>query len=115
MEIGRRSSAGETSFNLPIFDGLRRYDLAVTAIAQRHHTIKDKEYDTIDLAVAFHPVGGFKPRQLDFWKNAAFEVLVGRDNDLPLAIATLGFTLTTVISLYALCPADTPCPPAAPP
>jgi hypothetical protein len=79
FEIGRRGMAGETVFVLPVFDGRRRYDLQVSAVGPGRHDISGKSYDTLDLRAVMKPLFGFKPRYLDFWKDAGFDVYVGRD------------------------------------
>lgn len=112
FEMGRRGMAGEKAFVLPVFDGRRRYDLAVQAVGPGQHEIGGKSYDTLDLKAVMTPLYGFKPRYMDFWKNAGFDVFVGRDIGLPVKILTTTFTAETVIGLQALCRGVLPCPPS---
>lgn len=112
FEMGRRAMAGEGSFVLPVCDGRRRYDLQVTAVGPAHHDIGGKTYDTLDLRAVMKPLFGFKPRYLDFWTDAGFDVYVGRLLGLPVKVATTTFPAETVIGLQALCRGSLPCPPS---
>ncbi|PKU23627.1 DUF3108 domain-containing protein [Telmatospirillum siberiense] len=112
FEMGRRGMAGEKTFVLAVFDGRRRYDLAVEAVGPGSHDIGGKTYDTLDLKAVMNPLYGFRPRAMDFWKNAGFNVFVGRDIGLPVKISTTTFTAETVIGLHASCRGVLPCPPS---
>jgi hypothetical protein len=110
LEMGRRSLAGERSFVLPVYDGRRRYDVAVAVIGPGRHDIGGTSYETLDLQATMRPLFGFKQRYYDFWKDAGFEVFVGRDVALPVKVATTGFSAGTVIGLHQVC-RGVPCAP----
>lgn len=112
FEIGRRGMAGETTFVLPVFDGRRRYDLRVEAVGPGYHDIGGKAYETLDLRAVMKPLFGFKPRSMDFWKDAGFDVYVGRDIRLPVKVTSTTFTAETVIGLHTLCRGSLVCPPS---
>lgn len=112
FEIGRRGMAGESGFVLPVFDGRRRYDLAVEAVSPGRHDINGKTYDTLDLRAVMKPLFGFRPRSMDFWKDAGFDVYVGRDIGLPVKVTSTTFAAETVIGLQALCRGTLACPPS---
>ncbi len=112
FEIGRRGKAGEDRFVLSVFDGRRRYDLVVDAVGPGHHEINGKTYDTLDLRAVMKPMYGFRPRGMDFWENAGFDIYVGRDIGLPVKIASTTFAAETVIGLHAICRGSLACPPS---
>jgi hypothetical protein len=93
-------------------DGRRRYDLLVVAVGPGHHEIGGKTYDTLDLRVVMTPLFGFKPRGLDFWKDAGFDVYLGRDIGFPVKVTSTTFTTETIIGLQAICLGSFVCPPS---
>lgn len=112
FEMGRRSMAGEGHFVLAVFDGRRRYDLVVEAVGPGRHDIGGRDYDTLDLKAVMKPLYGFRPRYMDFWRDAGFDVFVSRDIGLPVKIMTTTFTAGTVIGLQTVCRGSQPCPPS---
>ena len=104
LALGRRAKAGERSFAVAVFDGRKRYDLAVTSQGQASHNIAGKVFDTIDLRVVIHPLHGFKPRHLAMWQDARFDVFIGRDDGLPLKVDTSSFVAGALVNVQGLCP-----------
>ena len=109
LSLGRRAAGGETRFTLPIYDGRRRFDLAVSVVGPASHNIAGKQYATIDTVAIVHPVAGFKPFHAKWWNNAKFEISIDSKSGLPLKIASDSFMAGVVLTAHAVCPPDPVC------
>jgi len=64
LTLGRRAIAGDRKFTLPVYDGRRRFDLAVEILGHAKHGLNGHPTETIDAVAIVHPIGGFKPYHL---------------------------------------------------
>jgi len=109
LTLGRRVLAGERRFTLPVYDGRRRFDLAVERGGANRHPIGGRVVDTLDAVAVVHPLGGFRPFHLRLWTDAKFEIYLDPKTGLPLRISSSSFGAAVVVTAHAVCPPDPVC------
>jgi hypothetical protein len=109
LSIGRRAAAGEKRFVLAVYDGRRRFDLAVEVTGPGSHHFDGRQVATLDAIATVHPIGGFKPFHVKWWNNAKFDVFVDPRTELPLQISSSSFVAAVVVTAHAVCPPNPDC------
>jgi len=109
LTLGHRAVAGENKFTLPVYDGRRRFDLAVEVLGHGKHGLNGQPTETLDAVAVVHPIGGFKPFHVKWWNNAKFEVLLDPKSGLPLQISSSSFIAGVVLTTKSMCPPDPDC------
>ncbi len=97
LDLGRRAKIGAKPFTLPVFDGLRRYDVDATVTGTDTVTIGRRPLRAIRVLLVFHPLAGFRPHEMRMWRNAHFIAQIDPATSLPLHIDSRGFVVATVI------------------
>lgn len=103
LDLGRRAAEaaenrGPARFVLPVYDGHRRYDAQVTVEGPGSATVRDRTLSGIAVEVRLDPVAGFKPKRVEFWKQARFIALIDPASGLPLRITSQDTDIATVIT-----------------
>ena len=111
LTLGRRIVAGEKHFVLPVYDGRRRFDLAVDLAGPRTHGLLGTRRTTLDAVAVVHPIAGFKPFHLRWWNNARFDLYLDPVTGLPLQISSSSFLATVVLTVKSICPSQSACAP----
>lgn len=104
MQASERALAaapGE-AFAVPVFDGRNRYDVRIEVVGPKSATVTGRHIDGIGATLEFKPLAGFRPRSLEMWDGAKFNVLLDPDTGLPARIVSESFTVGTVISAVPL-------------
>lgn len=104
LGLGHRALAGESRFTLPVYDGRRRYDLAVQVAGHRRVPIDGHDRDVIAVNLVMHPIAGFNRYHLRWWTNAAFTAALDPATGLPLRIASDSFMVSVVLTTKLVCP-----------
>jgi hypothetical protein len=106
--LGRKArqavaGSGPAAFRVAGYDGRRAYDFEVEVKGARRISIRDQEFETIELVMVMRPMAGFKPRFLKMWAGAEYTVHLDPDSLLPLRIYTDSFAAATVINAVEPC------------
>ncbi len=96
--------AGERKYVLPVYDGRRRFDLAVEVRGRATHGLLGRNAKTVDAVAIVHPIAGFKPYHQRWWNNARFDVYLDPATGLPLQISSSSFVAAVVLTTTAVCP-----------
>lgn len=103
-------SKGEAggSLTIPVYDGVHRYDLTITAKGKKGQWINGRSQPVYSYVARVKPRAGFKPRRAKEWQKTALEVHVSADGRfLPLLITVDGGK--GVARLMKVCGADGKC------
>lgn len=109
LSLGERAVNGDRHFNLPIYDGRRRFDLDVTVTGPNHHGLLGRQVDTVDAIGVVHPIAGFNPYHRRWWNDAKFNIYLDPKTALPLQISSSSFLATVVLTAKAICPPQPHC------
>lgn len=64
-KIRQALESGETEITVPVFDGIRRFDLRARVIdTNKSLHLNDKQFNTVKLGLKRIPLGGFKDKEL---------------------------------------------------
>lgn len=102
LEDGRRSLA------IPVFDGKRRFDVAVRLKGEGRHELAGRDVETLDIEATIEPVAGFSRRKAESWRGTTATIRLDRRHLMPLRIQLDG-TVATVIRAVDVCVAANGC------
>ncbi len=84
------AEGGAKETTIPVFDGRRRFDALTTYQGEAERTFAGRKRTVHIARIQIIPVAGFRAKQLDFWKDVAFEALLSQNRLRPLQISSLG-------------------------
>lgn len=87
----RENGKAEKDFVIAVYDGVHRYDVAISHRGRSPQTVNGRRLPTFKYVAKVRPIAGFKPKRIEEWEKRHIELYVSADGRyLPVKIAVRG-------------------------